>query len=450
MLLKHRKRRLKSNHEKIIVSGYLLIILLGAFLLSLPISSNAHIWTSFEDALFTSTSATCITGLILYDNYLYWSLFGQIVLLVLIQVGGLGFMTFIAMFYVFLRRNIGLSQRLLLVQTAGSLKVSGIVRLVIHISIFTFVMEAIGTLLLSIRFIPEMGLAQGLYNALFLSVSAFCNAGFDLMGRYAPFSSLQHFEGDVLVYVTVMALTVIGGLGFIVWNDIATHKWHLSRYYLHSKIVLTVTFLLTVIPTFLFLLFERNASLSGLSFFDQFWGALFQAITPRTAGFNTEKVTHLSQSGLLLTMILMFIGGNPGSTSGGIKTTTFFVLVMGAYYASRKQNHIQAFKRRLDEESVKEANAIFVLYMSAILVSTLLLCLFQPFSLKDALFEVVSASSTVGLTTGITTSLNGLSKMLIVLLMFTGRVGGLTFALFLAERNRHANVERPVERILIG
>lgn len=444
------KYKLKLSFPQIIVFGYLIIILFGGLLLSLPLSSRNGTWSPYINSVFTATSATCVTGLVLYDTFVHWSLFGQIIILILIQIGGLGFMTIITLLSLFLRRHIGLHERKLLMQSAGSLKIGGIIRLIRRIAFGTLIIEGLGTIILATRFCPQMGFWKGVYNALFHSVSAFCNAGFDLMGKFGKFSSLTTYRSDAVVNLTIIFLIVIGGIGFIVWNDIITYKHHYKKYQLHTKIVLTSTFVLVIGGAILFFLFEYNSSFAGLNSYEKVLAALFQSVTPRTAGFNTVEMSELSESGHLLTMIFMFIGGSPGSTAGGIKTTTFVVLMMGAVASSKHYSHINIFKRRLDESIVKEASAIATLYLFVVLACTMLICFIQPFSMKDVLFEVISAAGTVGLSAGLTTSLNNISKLIIMFLMFGGRVGGLTLALLLAEKKVNVLINRPVEKILIG
>lgn len=442
--------RFRLSFEQIVVLGYFIIILVGGTLLSFPIASRSGEGVPLLNAFFTATSATCVTGLVVYDTYLQWSLFGQTVILILIQIGGLGFMTIITIFSVYLKRNIGLHERKLLMQSTGSMKIGGIVRMVKRIVTGTFIFEAIGTLLLATRFCPKLGLWDGLYTALFQSVSAFCNAGFDTLGRFGVFSSLTTYSNDYLVNFTIMMLIVTGGIGFIVWNDIILHRHQLKKYQLHSKIVLTATLVLIIVGTFLFYIFENQNSLADMHFSDKILASMFQSITPRTAGFNTVDIGSLSESAHLLTILLMFIGGSPGSTAGGIKTTTFVVMIMGALASSRHHSHINIFKRRLDEHIVREASAIATLYTFLILSSTLFISFIQEFELKDVLFEVVSAIGTVGLSTGITPALSEPSKMIIMLMMFAGRVGGLTLALVLAEKRTSTQANRPIEKIMIG
>jgi len=444
------RKRTKLRYEQIVVFGYLLIIFTGGLILSLPFSSRSGEWTPFLNALFTATSATCVTGLVVYDSYTQWAPFGQVIILTLIQIGGLGFMTVITLLFMFLKRNIGLHERKLLMLSAGSPVISGVVRLIRRIAFGTLIIEGTGTVILATQFCPQMGFLPGLYNALFHAVSAFCNAGFDIMGKYGKFSSLTTYQHNPIVILTVASLIVIGGIGFFVWNDIAIHRFKFQKYQLHSKIVLSVTSVLIVFGAILFFLLEYNYSFINLTFPEKITAAIFQSITPRTAGFNSVAMEELSESGHLLTMVLMFIGGSPGSTAGGIKVTTFVVLLLGAVASSRHDSHINAFKRRLDEGVIKQASAIFFIYLTLVLIATLLICSIQPFEMEDVLFETISAIGTVGLSRGITTSLNSISKIIIILLMFAGRVGGLTLALMLAEKRNHAILKRPVEKIMIG
>ena len=445
-----RKLRAIFTYEKIIVFGYFFIIAFGGFLLSLPIASKSGTWTSYLDSVFTATSATCVTGLIVVDTFSHWTVFGQIVIIVLIQIGGLGFMTIISLFAMFLKRNIGLHERKLLMQSAGSMKIGGIVRLIRRILFGTAIIEGTGAILLATRFCPQMGFGEGIYNAVFHSVSAFCNAGFDIMGKYGQFSSLTTYQDDAVVNLTISGLIVIGGIGFVVWNDVITCKLQFKKYQLHSKIVLVTTFFLITVGAVLFFFFEYHHSFEALNTYEKVLASVFQSISPRTAGFNTVDMASLSESGHLLTMILMFIGGSPGSTAGGIKTTTFVILLMGSVASARHFTHINIFKRRMDESIVKEASALASLYIILIMISTLAICVIQPFEMKDAMFEVISAIGTVGLTAGITTSLGTASKIIIMLLMFTGRVGGLTLALVLAEKKVNVIINRPIEKVLIG
>lgn len=444
------KKRLKLTYTKVITIGFALLILIGAFLLMLPIASKSGEWTPFTNALFTSTSATCVTGLVVYDTFSHWSLFGQIIIITLIQIGGLGFMTIITMFSFLLKRRIGLRERRLLMESSGSPELKGVIRMIKKILYGTFITEAIGAVLLSIRFIPKMGILTGIYNSVFHSVSAFCNAGFDLMGRFEPFSSLTYFYDDILVNLTICGLIIVGGVGFIVWNDIFTLRTKFSKYSLHSKVVLIITGALLLIGTLLFYVFERNGVLADMPEYKRILVSFFQSVTSRTAGFNTADLSAISHSSVIIFCILMFIGGSPGSTAGGVKTTTFAVLIFSAFTSARRSSDITVFKKRLEEKTARQASAVVVTYVLAISAAVMIMCAVEPFSLTSIVFEAVSAMGTVGVTMGITTELTVVSKYIIILLMYAGRIGGLTLMLTLAEKRKQVAVKRPSEQVLIG
>ena len=445
-----KKRLPKLTYTQLIAAGFLGIIAVGSLLLCLPVSSKAGLWTPYINSLFTATSATCVTGLIIYDTFSHWSAFGQLVILLMIQIGGIGFMTIITLFSLILRRQISLHERKLIMQSAGSLQVGGVVSLIKKVALATFIIEGMGAILLSFRFVPEMGAAQGIYAAIFHSVSAFCNAGFDLMGYYEPFSSVTRYVTDPLVNYTLIALILLGGLGFFVWRDVATNKWHFSKYQLHTKLVLVMTAILTVGGTVLFLIFEYSATQADMSIGQRFMVSLFQAVTPRTAGFNTTDINAFSESGSMLTMMLMFIGGNPGSTAGGIKTTTLLVLVLSIVATCRHSTGITIFKRRMEDGIARQAAAIATIYMIAIMAASMIMGALEPLDMKTILFETISAAGTVGLTAGATQVMGSVSKIMIMILMFGGRVGGLTLALVLAEKRVHVPLERPTEKIMLG
>ena len=444
--------RKKLTYTQIIVLSFLSIILIGSLLLTLPLSSRSGEWTPFLDAMFTATSATCVTGLVVYDTYTHWSAFGQAIILVLIQIGGLGIMTCIAMLSLILKRRISLSERRLLMQSAGSLQHNGIVILIKQIITGTAIVELCGALLLAIVFCPRMGFTVGLWNAVFHSVSAFCNAGFDLMGRYSAFSSLSGdgLYNNPLVMITLMLLIVIGGIGFLVWNDVIKKRTSFKKYEVHSKIVLTTSALLIGIGFVLFFIFEYKHSLAGMSLGQKLLNALFEAITPRTAGFASVDLNSMSDSGTLLTMILMLIGGSPGSTAGGIKTTTFVVLLLCALNSARRYGSITVFKRKLDQNTVAQASSIATVYAAGVFIAAMIICALEPYSFTQIVFEIVSAVATVGLSTGITPNLCAASQILLMVLMFAGRIGGLTFVLVLAERRINVPISRPTVKILIG
>ena len=445
---------------QILVLGYLGIILVGTFFLCLPISAKNGGWTAFIDSLLVATSATCVTGLITVDTFLHWTTFGQIVVLLLIQIGGLGFMTFVTLFSFALGRRIGLFERTLIAQSAGSFTKGGILKLIKRILFFTFAVEIAGACILMLRFVPEFG-GRGVWFAVFHSVSAFCNAGFDLMGiKGTPFASLTTYSGDWVVNLTICALILIGGMGYVVWSDIWDKRFRYRQYRLHTRIVLWATLILVFLPALLVFLpallifaFEQGGTvLEGKSAAESFLICLFQAVTPRTAGFNTVPIAELSDSSVLLIQILMFIGGNSGSTAGGVKVTTMVVILFGLYSSVRGHKDIVIGKRSLDLSLAKQAMSLFTIYLLFVLTATLIICAIEPpeVTLRDVSFECVSAIATVGLTTGITPGLHAASKFIVTLLMFAGRLGVLTLASAMMTSKVQPNIKRPTEKILIG
>ena len=445
----HRLKGPNLSAWQFLTLGYLLIILTGALLLTLPISSKAGTWTSFLDALFTATSATCVTGLAVVDTFLHWSLFGQIVVLLLIQIGGLGFMTILTLIMVLMGRSVGLYQRQLIMQSAGSLSLSGSVSLILRILRGTLLIEGTGAVLLSIRFCRDFGFLTGIYYGIFHSVSAFCNAGFDLMGRYGAFSSLVPYADDPLVSFTIVGLIFLGGLGFLVWTDLLKCRFRFRHFALHTKISLVASFFLLLVPTLLFYLFERENLLAGLSLPQALMRSLFTAMTPRTAGFNTIDMAGMTNGSYLLTIFLMFIGGNSGSTAGGIKITTFVVMT-GTALAGARRSSLVLGGRQLDDSLVREAASTLSAYLMLAGTGCMVLAAVEPFNLTQITLEVVSAIATVGLTTGITTSLSSLSHVVLIVLMFAGRLGVMTLAIAFGQRKNQPPLRRPTDKILIG
>lgn len=440
----------RLTSTQIIALFFVAVIAIGTLLLCLPIASKSREWTPLLDSAFTATSATCVTGLIVRDTFTQWSLFGQLVILTMIQIGGLGVMTIIMTFSVFAKKRISLYERKLLMQSAGTIRASEIIRLLRQITKVTLICEGAGAVILATRFCPELGIVKGLYYSVFHAVSAFCNAGFDLMGRYGQFSSLTPFYSDITVNITVCALIICGGIGFIVWQDIVTHGIKFKKYSLHSKIALTTSAALILSGWLIFFLVERNSSLSTLSTGEKILAAFFQSVTSRTAGFNTVPLNRLSGAGVVLMSVLMMIGGSPGSTAGGIKTTTVAVMFFELIAAAKGDKDTVIFKRRLEDDTVKRAGAIISAYTAAVIIALIAISSAENLPLSDVLFEVASAVGTVGLTVGITPSLSSFSHIILMLLMFAGRIGGLTIIVAFAERREHAKLTRPTEKILIG
>ena len=440
----------RISPTRIIALSFILVILTGTVLLCLPVSSRMGQWTSPLDALFTSTSATCVTGLIIADTYTNWSLFGQLVILVMIQIGGIGLMTVISMVFIFLKKKLRMQERKVLMQAAGNLQVGGMVKLIQRILIGTAVIETAGALLLSIRFIPRMGLGTGIYFAIFHSISAFCNAGFDLMGKYEAFSSFTAWQDDWLVNLALAALIILGGIGFLVWEDILKNKLNFRCYSLHSKLILIVTALLLVIGTIGFFFFESEYSMKDSGTGSRILQSFFASTTMRTAGFNTIDYSQMSPSSVLLSDTLMMIGGSPGSTAGGIKTTTIAVIFIAMASMSRGNSDSTIFKKRLGKDLVKQAAVIVVLYLTYVLVGAMLICHIEGLDLSTTLFEVISGACTVGVTMGITPALGTASHILLILLMFSGRIGGFSLMLVFGELDKKPPLKRPKEKILIG
>lgn len=441
-------KKLNLTYTQIIALGFLLLIIAGATLLCLPAASRAGQATPFIDSILTSASATCVTGLSVYNTWEHWSLFGQIVIIVLIQAGGLGFMTVITLFSYFMRRNIGIRERRILMQSAGNIRLSGTVRLLRKIFFGTLIFEGAGAALLAFVFCPTMG-AKGIYYAVFHSISAFCNAGFDLMGKFGEVSFTAH-SGNVLVNITLMALIIIGGIGFLVWEDILKHGIHFRRYELHSKIVISATISLILIGAAALYITEYSSAFAGMSTQSKWLAAFFQSVTTRTAGFNTVDQGSLSDAGSLISMVLMLIGGSPGSTAGGIKTSTFIVLLFSTVACARNNGSVIIFKRRIDDNTVRQSVAIVTIYMAAVVIFSTVMCVIEDLPLKNSIYEVVSAIATVGLSMSVTPTLGVASKIILTFLMYAGRIGGLSIVIALAEKRVKVPLDRPVEKILIG
>lgn len=448
--MKKEKVKKKQSATRSIALGFALIIFVGAIMLTFPIATRTG-EVNFIASLFTATSATCVTGLVVADTYQNWSVFGQIVVITMIQLGGLGFMTVGVYISVLLKKKIGLQERESIHESVNTLETAGVVRLVKKIVQGTFIIEGIGAMLLATRFIPRFGVKRGIYYSVFHSISAFCNAGFDLMGIEGEYSSLVAFEDDIVVNLVVMSLILIGGLGFIVWDDIQRNKWHFKKYLLHSKIVIISTVIITLVTTILFFTFEYNNTLRDMTLQGKILGAAFSSVTPRTAGFNTVDTAALSEAGKLLSMVLMFIGGSPGSTAGGAKTTTIVVLVCYAIAMIRSHEDINLFGRRLTADVVKKANAVVMINLVLSLIVAMMIMAMQPMLAgTDVMFEVLSAINTVGMTTGITRELNVVARMLIIILMYCGRLGSLSFALVFAQKNTMDSIRQPQEKIIVG
>ena len=438
----------KNNKSpfRVIILGFLLVILLGSLLLMLPVSTQQGIGTPFLDALFTSTSAVCVTGLVIHDTATYWSAFGQFIIILLIQIGGLGVVTVAGAFAILSGRRIGLMQRSTMQEAIAAPHVGGIVRLTWFVLKTAMAIEFLGMALLFPVFYREFGLVSGAWYALFHSVSAFCNAGFDLMGIKVPFSSLTDYAGQPVVSLVIALLIVTGGIGFLTWEDIYTNRLHFHKYRMQSKVILVVTGVLILVPTLYFFFFEFSEAPAG----ERILLSIFQAVTPRTAGFNTADLTAMSEAGHSVIIILMLIGGSPGSTAGGMKTTTLAVLLANAFAVFRRRENPHFFNRRVSSETVSQASTILMMYLILFFIGGLVISTRENLPILPCLFETASAIGTVGLSLGITPQLDGLSHLILIVLMFFGRVGGLTLIFAALSHIRGNNTRLPQERITVG
>lgn len=444
-------KRRSVSYPKRVALGFALIILLGACLLCLPIASKSGGSTPFLTSLFTATSATCVTGLVLVDTYLHWSVFGQLVILALIQIGGLGFMTLMTAFSLALHRTVSLRERTLLKENFNMPEIGGMVRLTKRIVRGTLLIEGIGAAILSACLIPKLGVGRGIYTGVFLGISAFCNAGFDLLGSYGAFSSLVPMADNAVFLITVALLILIGGIGFIVWDDVLRHRLHFRKYRLHSKIALTVTVGVTLVGTLLFFILERDATGAGLSVPAGLLHAFFDSVTPRTAGFNAVDTAALTPASQLLSVLLMMLGGSPGSTAGGIKTVTVAVLFVCLVSNLRRRSGCNVFGRRLPRDVLVNALSVVGIYLTLAVTGVFLICAVQPeLSFPDVVFECISATSTVGMTTGITRDMTAFSQCVLIVLMFSGRIGSLSFAMIFMQNKKQEIALLPEEAVSVG
>lgn len=441
----------KFSQTRIIALGYISIIVIGTLLLMLPFASQSGESAGLVPALFTAVSSSCVTGLVVLDTATSWTLFGQIVIICLIQIGGLGFMTIATMFSMLLKRKMGLREREIMVESINTEHIGSIRNLTGKIIAGTAIFEGAGALLLATRFVPRFGWGRGIWYSVFHSISAFCNAGFDLMGITEPYASLTGFSDDVVVNLTISMLIIVGGIGFLVWDDISKKKLKFKYYQLHTKLVLSVTALLLVIPIIFFLIFERDFTNEGLPFGHSLLNAIFDSVTARTAGFNTTDTAALSPASKILTVFLMFIGGSPGSTAGGIKTTTLAVIAISTFNGITRRQSKGIFGRRLEKDAIHKASSVAFTNLSLAIFGVIAILAIQPnLDIGDVIFECASAIGTVGMTTGITRDLATASRLIVAFLMFCGRVGSVSFALALMEKKAAPPVKNPREKITIG
>ncbi|WP_186430973.1 TrkH family potassium uptake protein [Clostridium sp. BSD9I1] len=439
----------KLTTVQILVVGFATVILIGAILLNLPIASQDRSRTPFVDCLFISTSATCVTGLVTVDTGTHWSYFGKTVIMFLIEIGGLGFMSFATLIALLLGKRITLKERLVMQEALNSFSLQGLVKMVKYVLIFTFSIQLAGALLLSTQFIPEFGLVKGIYYSVFHSISAFCNAGFDLMGE---FRSLTPYADNTVIIITIGILIIIGGLGFYVWQEIYNFKG-LRKLSLHSKVALSVTAFLLVTGTVLMFIFESNnpGTMKNMSFKGKILSSFFAAVTPRTAGFNSISTSDMTNAGVFLTIILMFIGGAPGSTAGGIKITTAGVLAMTVISIVKGREDTEIYKKRLAKDTVYKSLSITIIALALVITVIMLLSLTEPSaSLEYILYEATSAFGTVGMSLGLTTELSFAGKIVVGFTMYCGRLGPLTVFLALANRVNSNKIKYPEDKILVG
>ena len=440
------KNKFHLSTFQIIILSFFLLIMTGTLLLMLPISTASGKGASFLDAMFTSTSAVCVTGLVVRDTATYWSNFGKFVILVLIQIGGMGVVTVYIIMSALLERKIGLRQRTIMQEAVSAAQIGGIVKFTYFIVKTVVITEVLGAIFLFPTFFGEYGVLKGIAYSVFHSVSAFCNAGFDLMGDKGEFSSLTSYSGHISVNLTIIMLILIGGMGFGTLEDIKTDKFDFKKYRLQSKLILSASVILLVLPSIYFFFGEFDA----YPIKERILLSAFQSVTPRTAGFNTADLTKLSESGIYIIIILMLIGGATGSTAGGIKINTVAVLTMAAFSTFSRKKETTAFNRRIAVEIIHSASTIFYIYVMAFVISSLIISKIEALPLLSCMFETASAIATVGLTLGITTKLCIVSRCILMFLMFFGRVGGLTLIFAAVTKTEQTEKKFPLEAVSVG
>ncbi|WP_052220993.1 TrkH family potassium uptake protein [Clostridium homopropionicum] len=447
MLELEKKSSKNLSPVQILALGFGIVILIGALLLMLPIASKDGTVTPFIDAFFTSTSAVCVTGLVTLNTAEHWTYFGTTVIIFLIQIGGLGFMSFATLFALILGKRITLKERLIMQEAMNTFSLQGLVKLAKYILIFTFAIEGAGALFLSTQFIPDYGIGKGIYFSIFHSISAFCNAGFDLTGN-----SLVPYAENSVVILTISALLIIGGLGFAVWAEIYNYNGT-KKISLHSKLVIGMTILLILVGWIFMFLFEMNnpKTIENMSMKGKLLSAFFASVTPRTAGFNSIVTSDMTLAGIFLTIVLMFIGGSPGGTAGGIKTTTAGILFMTIISVMKNKEDTEIFDRTISKGLVYKAFAISTIAIALIIIETMILSFTElGASLEYIIYEVTSAFGTVGLSLGLTPNLSLVGKVFIALTMYIGRVGVLTLLLALSNKKNGNTIKYPEGKILVG
>ena len=445
------KNRIMLQPVQILAIGFGLIILIGGLILSTPLCSKSGEWAPYLNNLFTATSATCVTGLSVYDIYTHYNFFGQLIIILLIQTGGLGFMGFAMSFYFISGNKITIFQRTILMESLGTNHVGGVVKMIKRMLIGTLLFEGIGAVIMSFAFVPKLGTFNGIWSGIFVAISSFCNAGFDLNGQLKVSSSMTLFYDNPAILITIMVLIVTGGIGFIVWSDICDNKLNFRKYALHTKIMIVFTGLLILIGALLFMVLEWNNSFSSMSSGDKILNSFFASVTPRTAGFDTVDYSTMTTAGRFITITLMAIGAGTGSTGGGLKVTTFVTLALAMYSQAKSYQDLSIFKRRLQRSAQKDASSSLASYAVLIIVITFFLLIANPsFTAESCLFEAVSALSTVGLTMGLTAAAGWCTKLCLIFLMYMGRLGSIAVAMAFIKRKVIPNISYPEEKITIG
>lgn len=440
----HRHYRLSGSQT--ILLGFVILILAGAVLLMLPISSRSGEWTGFIDALFTSASASCVTGLVVYDTWSHWNWFGQLIILSLIQIGGMGVVTMTTLLSRIVGRKLGLQARATMQEAVSAPNLSEVLKYTKFICIGTVIFELAGAVLMSPVFIAEYGPLKGIWLSLFSSISAFCNAGFDLNGEYGPFSSMVPYMDNPLIVIVLVILILTGGLGFLTWMDIKKHGLKFYKYSTQSKLIIFMEIVLVLVP----MVYLWFGEYEDLPYGQRFLASLFQAVTPRTAGFNTTDYNSFSDTGVIITIILMLIGGAPGSTAGGMKITTIAILFFTMITVFKREKSPAIFKRRITTEAVYGAIAVFMLDVMLAVFAAMAVSRIEGVGYLKALFETASAVATVGLSMGITPRLTIASKIILIVIMYIGRVGGLTLVFAAITRRSTVNKQYPADNIAVG
>ena len=440
----HRHYRLSGSQT--ILLGFVILILAGAVLLMLPISSRSGEWTGVIDALFTSASASCVTGLVVYDTWSHWNWFGQLIILSLIQIGGMGVVTMTTLLSRIVGRKLGLQARATMQEAVSAPNLSEVLKYTKFICIGTVIFELAGAVLMSPVFIAEYGPLKGIWLSLFSSISAFCNAGFDLNGEYGPFSSMVPYMDNPLIVIVLVILILTGGLGFLTWMDIKKHGLKFYKYSTQSKLIIFMEIVLVLVP----MVYLWFGEYEDLPYGQRFLASLFQAVTPRTAGFNTTDYNSFSDTGVIITILLMLIGGAPGSTAGGMKITTIAILFFTMITVFKREKSPAIFKRRITTEAVYGAIAVFMLDVMLAVFAAMAVSRIEGVGYLKALFETASAVATVGLSMGITPSLTIASKIILIVIMYIGRVGGLTLVFAAITRRSTVNKQYPADNIAVG